>query len=253
MLNEKDFFTTRRIENLQAFPELQILEKFGSYCMVPLDVPKFVFPELVNWFFENSKPTYKLKPDVANDKYGGTAFDAIDVMPTDEFDQNDIWSLNIRQEFMIDFKHVYETLMDVLPFVEISRIRMWSSTCPIPFHRDHTKFVDFPGAFRIMLYDTNPCDTLSVIQSKPDSIDDLSKKFYLTRLDDTNTYVWNNLRTKHGSDYIPSFRKIIIILDRYKLDIKKYSDLLERSIQKYQNLCFVSTSGKAEYLNEHLL
>jgi hypothetical protein len=244
MLKEKEFFTSRRLENLSAYPRLTELEKYGNYCLIPLDIPKFEFPDLVDWFFKNSKPTYKIQPDVANNLYGMTSFNAVDVMPTNEMAQQDIWTLNVKQEFMTDFQYVYDSLISHLPFHEISRIRMWSSTTSIPFHRDHTKFVDFPGAFRIMLYDENPKQTLSLIQSLPDTPDNLSKKFPIPRLQDTNSYVWNNLRTKHGSEFIPGFRKIIIILDRYELDIDKYQILIDRSIEKYRTNCFISETNK---------
>ncbi len=237
---EQDFFIQRRKEHLDIWPDLSQTEKWGQYCLIPLDIPRFDHPELVDWFFKSCEPTYKVSKDIANDRTGVTNFDAIDVLPTNETNQQDIWTLNVRQDFMTEFKDVYNKIMDHFPFKTLSRIRLWSSTKNVLFHRDHTKFVDFPGAFRIMLYDENPDQTLSLIESLPDTLDDLSKKFPIPRLSDTNSYVWNNLRTKHGSEFIPGFRKIIIILDRYELDIDKYQTLIERSVDKYRANCLIS-------------
>lgn len=245
---ERNFFTQRRKEHLDIWPELETVEKYGQYCLVPLDIPRFDNPLLVKWFFDHCEPTYKISKDIANNRTGVTNFDAIDVLPTNETDQQDIWTLNIQQSFMTDFKDVYDQIMEYFPFKSLTRIRLWSSTRNVLFHRDHTKFVDFPGAFRIMLYDENPEQTLSLIPSLPDSPDDLSKKFSIPRLDNTNSYTWNNLRTKHGSDFIPGFRKIIIILDRYEIDIERYKNLLDRSIKIYQENCLTSVRNKNEYL-----
>lgn len=245
---ERKFFTDRRKENLEVCPDLLETEKWGNHCLVPLDIPRLVFPNLIDWFFQNSAPTYKIAKDIANNYTGSTAFDAIDVLPTNEDEQADIWTLNIRQDFMIDFKKEYDQIMSYFPFKSISRIRFWSSTKNIMFHRDHTKFVDFPGAFRIILYDENPVQTLNLIHSLPDEPDEMSTSFSIPRLETTNSYAWNNLRTKHGSIFVPGYRKIIIILDRYDIDIDRYEDLLIRSIDRYQNDCLISSRQKNEYL-----
>lgn len=245
---ERNFFSQRRKEHLNIWPELKLAEAYGNYCLVPLDIPKFNNPSLVKWFFDHCEPTYKISKDVANDRTGGTNFDAIDVLPTNETGQQDIWTLNVRQDFMTDFKDVYDEIMYYFPFKSLSRIRFWSSTKNVLFHRDHTKFVDFPGAFRIMLYDENSSQTLSLIPSLPDTVDNLSEQFPIPKLENTNSYVWNNLRTKHGSVFVPGFRKIIIILDRYDIDIDRYQDLITRSINKYKTECLVSLKNKNEYL-----
>lgn len=245
---EREFFRSKREEFIINSPELIQLEKYGQYCLVPLDIPRFVQPELVKWFFEESKPSYKISPDVATDITGYSKFNTVDVMPLNESNQQDVWSLNIRQDFMIDFKDFYEEIMYYLPFKTISRIRLWSSTEPISFHRDQTKFLDFPGAFRIVIHDENPFQTLSLIDTLPDSTEDLSSNFFIPRLKTTNSYVWNNLRTKHGSTFKTGFRKIVIILDRYELDISKYQALLDRSIKKYENYCLTSQRLLKDYI-----
>jgi hypothetical protein len=245
---ERDFFKSKREEFIENSPDMIELEKYGQYCLVPLDIPRFDRPDLVKWFFEASKPSYKVSPDVATDITGYSKFDTVDVMPLNELDQQDVWTLNIRQDFMVDFKDFYEEIMHYLPFKTISRIRLWSSTKPVSFHRDQTKFLDFPGAFRIIIYDENPFQTLSLVDTLPDSREDLSSNFFIPRLKTTNSYAWNNLRTKHGSTFKSGFRKIVIILDRYELDISKYQALLDRSIKKYENCCLTSNRLLKDYI-----
>lgn len=247
-MKEREFFTQRRKEHLDIWPELTLAEKYGQYCLIPLDIPKFDCPSLVDWFFKKCQPSYKVSVDVASNRVGHTNFETIDVLPTNETNQQDIWTLNVQQDFMIDFRDVYDSIMEYFPFKSLSRIRFWSSTTNISYHRDHTKFVDFPGAFRIMLHDENPQQTLNLIQSLPDTPDNMSSLFPIPRLVDTNSYVWNNLRTKHGSTFQPGFRKIIVILDRYDIDIERYDDLIVRSIKKYQENCLTSLRNKDEYL-----
>jgi hypothetical protein len=245
---EKEFFSGKRFEQLKYWPELAELEKWGKYCLIPLDIPRFEYPALVEWFFHESKPTYKIKDDIAYKGTGQTAFDSIDVISDNNLDQEDVWSLNLKQEFMTDFRCVYDRILADFPFKSLSRIRMWSSTKDIMYHRDHTKFIDFPGAFRIMLYDQNHYQTLSLIESLPDTKGNIYNRFPIPRMLDTNSFVWNNLRTKHGSKFIPGFRKIVIILDRYEIDIERYNTLIEKSVVKYKKNCLISQKSKNEYL-----
>lgn len=245
---EREFFRSKREELIMDSLELTQLEKYGQYCLVPLDIPRFVQPDLVKWFFEVSKPSYKISPDIATDITGYSKFDTVDVMPTGESTQQDVWTLNIRQDFMDHFEDFYEELLYHLPFKTISRIRFWSSTKPVSFHRDQTKFIDYPGAFRIILHDENPFQTLSLIDTLPDSPHNLSNNFFIPRLKTTNSYVWNNLRTKHGSTFKNGFRKIVIILDRYEIDIIKYQNLMDRSITKYREYCLISDRNIDDYI-----
>lgn len=248
IMNEKDFFTQKRKEQLNRWPELSVLEQWGKYFFVPLNIPKIENPQLVDWYFKNCKPTYKLEKDIANPFTNVSAFDSIDVIPHNE-EQHDIWSLNLKPEFMIEFKDVYDQLLEYFPFKKINRIRLWSSTSAISYHRDHTRFVDFPGAFRIMLYDENPQQTLGIMQSDPEESFNFKQRFLIPRLPDTNSYVWNNLRSKHGSTYSKEFKKILIILDRYELDVPRYEELMKKSIDKYQDYSFIDNKEIKHYIN----
>jgi hypothetical protein len=91
-----------------------------------------------------------------------------------------------------------------------------------------------------MLYDTNLISTLRLIPSLPDTPNEFAGIFPIKLIPETNSFVWNNLRTKHGSIYIPPFKKIVIILDRYDLDIDRYNDLMARSVKKFKSQAMIS-------------
>lgn len=248
-MTEKEYLTSLRTPHIKHFPKWKELEEmYGKYCYIPLDIPVFKDDKLVDWFFENRKPVYKQQPDIATKNTSvGTdyvAFESVDIFPSTEQQkrQRGIWTLNERHDFIEKFNHVYEQIMDTMPFTKIQTMSMWSSYANIPFHRDQTKFLDLPKAFRIMLYDENPTQTLNLIEVLPDQQDNFSNMFTLPRVAETNTFVWNNLRVKHGSTYKQGYRKILIIIDYYGIDLDKYQLLLDRSISKYKQHCLISTN-----------
>ena len=251
-MKERNFFTQKRKEQLDSTPKLQQTEQWGEYNYIPLDIPRFDYPELVDWFFEKCQPTYKKIADIASANYGDgsvSSFDAVDVLARNETDHRDIWTLNVQQEFLTKFSHIYERILSEFPFKSLDRIRFWSSTDNIVFHRDHTKFIDYPSSFRIMLYDTNLIPTLSLVPSLPDTPNEFAGLFPIKSIPETNSFVWNNLRTKHGSNYIPPFKKIVIILDRYDLDIDRYNDLMVRSVEKFKSHAMISNHSLESFVN----
>ena len=250
MILEKDVFTERRLDQLKYNPDLLGTEQWGKYCYVPLDIPKYEYPELVDWYFSEAKPIYKLKPDIANSKYGMTNFDSVDVFLTGKVEDH-IWTtVNPQQNFLTLFPELVERLYKEFPLKSIDRLNIWSSNRDVPYHRDHTSCVDYPSGFRIMLYDSNPIQTLGLAERIPDQPnEELFYKFLIPKLPDTNSFVWNNLRTQHGSFFIQGFRKIILIIDKYELDINRYHDLMERSIKKYQNNLMISKKLLSDFVH----
>ena len=248
MTSEKDVFSARRLEQLNYNPELITTEQWGNNCFVPLDIPRYDYPELVSWYFERAKPVYKLKSDIANSDYGMTNFDSIDIFIEDQI-QDHIWSINPQQEFLSQFPEIVERIYKDFPFKSIRKFNLWSSIKGVRFHRDHTKFVDYPSSFRIMLYDQNPIPTLQLSECLPDHSHDPRTEFPVSKIADTNSFVWNNLRVKHGSFFIPNFRKIILILDWYELDVDKYNALMQRSVEKYKNYIMHSKKNLNDFIN----
>lgn len=250
MILEKTVFTERRLAQLKYNPDLFSTEQWGKYCYVPLDIPRYDYPKLVDWYFDRAKTIYKLKSDIANPDYGMTNFDSVDVFVKGKIEDH-IWTTNPQQDFLTMFPEVLARMYKDFPFKSIDRLNIWSSNRAVRFHRDHTKFVDYPSSFRIMLYDSNPIDTLSLAERVPDQEDEeLFYKFPIAKLPDTNSFVWNNLRTKHGSFFIPSFRKIILIIDKYELDVDRYHELMERSVNKYKNNLMTSKKMLGDFVYE---
>jgi len=245
---EKEVFSARRLEQLKYNPELITTEQWGNHCCVPLDIPRYDYPEIVSWFFDKAKPVYKLKSDIANPEYGMTNFDSVDIFITDKIEDH-IWSVNPQQEFLTLFPNIVERILKDFPLKSIRKLILWSSHKHVRFHRDHTKFVDYPSSFRIMLYDENPIQTLSLEECLPDQKSTMVNQFAIPRLTDTNSFVWNNLRTQHGSFFLPNFRKIILIIDWYELDVPRYHELLERSVVKYNNRIMFSDKNLNDFVN----
>lgn len=248
MTTEREFFTNRRKELLLKMPDLAKVEHLGKYCYIPLDIPRIENPDFANWFFERSKPIVKQFPDIAGESVGGSLFDAIDVFPGgDNFDYDKIWTINPHNDFLTLFPDIYNKILEYFPFNYVNRIRFFSSSRDVLFHRDHSKFVDFPGAFRIVMHDENPEPTLNLVDSPFVKSD--RKVFNIHRLESTNSFVWNNLRTKHGSRFTPGRRKILAILDYWDFNLDKYIDLMNRSISKYQEYAMTSNHTITDYLD----
>jgi len=115
---------------------------------------------------------------------------------------------------------------------------MWSSTNKVAPHTDHSTFIDCPLSFRIMLYDENTSPTLALQESLPDSDWESNRHFLCEFPEDTHSFVWNNLRTKHGSVHRPGYRKILAIIQNIDVDWIKLDRLLDNSVStvdaKYQ-------------------
>ena len=71
---------------------------------------------------------------------------------------------------------------------------------------------------------------------------------FLPRAPDTNSFVWNNLRVKHGSVYDPAYKKILAVVV-CPIDIERYSSLMETSINMYKDYCIVSNNSIENYVN----
>lgn len=249
---EKEFFTKRRTEQLSVWPKHTEIEKWGKYCYVPLDIPKIESPKMVEWFNQKKKNIYKNLSDVASKNTNISNYEAVDILSSGSLDYHkstSSWDLNVHNEFLVLFSDVYETILKYYPFKSLSRIRMWSSTTDIPYHRDQVRFTDNPSTFRLMLHDENPEQTLSIVETLPDTELNTNDIFKLPELQDTNSFVWNNLRIKHGSFYNPNYRKILILFEGYELDVERYNELMQRSINKYMNQTLVSKYSISDYIN----
>ena len=235
-----------RDENLsQTSPHLkQTLfdceNNFGKYCYLPLDTAEIVDTKIVDWFFEHCKAITKLKPDLADTNHGYSLFNSINVCVNKKYNVVDpIWSDNQYPNFVNDFPHFYQQLMDSLPLAEIPRLAFWNSTRPIAGHRDNTVLFDMPNSFRVLIHDTNPRPTLWV---QEDSDNGQGQRTYIESMSSTNSFVWNNLRVIHGSDYLPGHSKILLLINNFIPNYKKYIDMIERSVIKFADKTIISTN-----------
>lgn len=242
----KDYSTNFRTRHLQEFPELASLEQWGKYSMLPLDVPRFEHPEIVSWFFDNCKIAKKLQSEnrgMGNDGTGKAWWQTVDFSPTGEVSEfGDAWETNFHQEFLTLFPDFMEKVNEYLPFNTIRRVRLWASIKDVPYHQEPGILIDFPSTFRIVLHDTNPAQTLSV--------KDIDRNIIpLPRVEDTNTYAWNNLRVQNGSTFNPGYRNIVVLFHKYELDIDRFNDLMQRSVTKYNDVLLEDTRPITDYIN----
>lgn len=229
-------------------PKMRLLEeKFGKYMFVPLDLPPIRpnDPEkFKTWYMSHAKQVLKKKADVAGPpQYGGKTFLSIN---SPKF-RDPIWENNTRYDLFIHFPEIKQA-MRALPFREVPQYMIWSSQRIVSPHRDQGPWVDLPISFRIMLYDENPGPTLYLKKHVPDQVT-YAMSFKLPRLDETTTFAWNNVRTKHGSSFDPAYTKILMILGQACPDLDQYEDLLTRSVEKYKESVFLDDAPLSSYIN----
>ncbi|CAB4241530.1 hypothetical protein UFOVP71_68 [uncultured Caudovirales phage] len=233
------------------------LEKaYGKYLFMPFAVPTILPADLekfVHFFYKHAKHAGKDKEDLSTGTFKPTrkTYRTID---SHSPGWTPVWSLNTVADVYTEFPELFEQIHDYMPWVGDKDFRwnMWSSANDVPAHRDHTSMVDLPSAMRIKLYDTNPEETLSLLT---DPIKEHTNQYVpLPTLTDTNSFTWNNLRTKHKSFKQQGGDKILFIW-REKLitplQVNQFVDLLDRSIEKYKdtNQIWVDTNPATDYLN----
>jgi len=238
-----------------AYTEFE--KTYGKYLFLPYDVPAIKINNIekfISWFYENSLHASKVFEDFSYDVLpsSDTTFLSIDssVWKT-------VWSKNPRPEVFTLFPELFEQIFEYMPWVGNKDYywSMWSSCADVPEHRDITSCVDVPHSMRIKLFDTNPSETLSLRCSPPNN-KDLYESKPIPVLYDTNTFGWNNLRTKHKSIFHGNdFRKILFIW-RWHLttdkQVTQIADMFDRSIAKYSShpgMVWVDTNTETDYLS----
>jgi hypothetical protein len=153
-----------------------------------------------------------------------------------------IWAKNHVPEIFTEFPELFEQIHDYFPFLDRGFMwTMWSSAKDIIPHRDLRSMLDMPIRLRIKLYDNNPEESLSLQLAPVDK--PIPETYQLNIPHDTNSFAWNNLRTRHLSKYTHRHMKILFISFANYSGIKmnQYVDLLDRSIAKYPNNVIVDT------------
>lgn len=250
--DSKATLTSMRSQFLQRytmneFMKLKLLEqKFGKYIYLPFDVepirPKnpHAFAE---WYLKNSVAVSKKKADVAGAPYSAKD-NFLSINSVGQYDT--IWETNPREDFAVLFPEIIEG-MKQLPFKQQGEFSMWASKRVVSLHRDQGAWEDLPASFRIMLYDTNPNETL-FLRERPPGIIKNDFAILPLRRSATNVFGWNNLRTAHGSTWNPLYFKILLIFTRADIDLDRYEDLLTRSVEKYGEIAHVSRCKLSDFV-----
>ena len=222
--------------------------KYGKYLFVPLALPIFEVPDKEHffaWWSSHMAITKKLGGDAVMSGYGITPFETIDIV--NEIG-NQWWEANNQREsFKSEFPKLWQQFNDYLPFDKLLRLTFWSSRHAIQEHRDSAEFMDAPGSLRVMLYDNNPEETLYVFDN-PLSPFESGEPHMLPRAPGTNSFVWNNLRVKHGSIYNPGHKKVLAFAAGL-FNIDKYEELMENSLNLYKDYCITSKYSIEQYVN----
>lgn len=248
-----NFLTTRRKDQLANFcfhnldEILELEQEFGKYIFVPLALPKFELLDkdhFVSWWNTHAiKPT-KLVSEQLSPETGYSSAEAVDLIEKIKH----YWDPNFQTEnFKNEFPNLWEQFHDLLPIDDFLTLHLWSSFKPFTEHRDPGELLDVPMSFRIKLYDDNPEETLYIFDN-PTNPYQMGEVKQLPQLETTNSWVWNNLRVKHGSIYNINYKKCLVITTGI-LNIKKYKALLTTSINTYKDHCMISEHSLKNYVN----
>jgi hypothetical protein len=247
-----DYLTTSRETQIKQFfnndPVINELEKkYGKYLLVPLAVPLFELPDedhFMHWWKTHSIRPVKQKGDYVADVTGYSPFESVDLIQ----EIGDDWNLNMQTDnFKKEFPKLWQQFNESLPVSRLLVLNMWSAVQTFSDHRDSAELFDFPGSFRIKLYDENPENSLFVFDN-PTKPYHCEEPTFLPNLPTTNTYMWNNLRVKHGSVYDPQYKKILGI-GIGLIDPKRYDEVMGRSVELYKDHCLVSKNSLENYVD----
>jgi hypothetical protein len=237
-----------------VYTELE--QAYGKYLFVPYDIPRININDIdkfIFYFNNNAKHASKTQSDLSSGTFVATnrTYKTIDSISPD---WTPVWSLNSMEQTYTEFPEIFEQVHDYMPWVGGKNFRwnMWSSSSHVPAHRDHTSMIDAPLAMRVKLFDNNIAETLHLLT---DPIKEHTNKYItIPRLSESNSFAWNNLRTKHRSIKSPGRMKVLLIWrDRLitSQQVNQYVDLLDRSIAKYKDTphLWVDDNSATDYLD----
>lgn len=237
--------TTFCSHNINEMKELE--RKFGKYLFVPLALPVFELPDkdhFFHWWDRHAIKPQKVVSEHLSPETGYSSAEAVDLI--EKFKH--YWTPNMQTDsFVKEFPKLWQQFNDLLPIDNILTLHLWSSFKPFTEHRDPGEVVDIPMSFRIKLYDENPEETLYIFDNptKPYSC---GEDIQIPRVPNTNSWVWNNLRVKHGSVYTPGYKKILVIATGV-INVERYEELMNTSIDTYKDYCVVSKYSLENYID----
>ena len=149
--------------------------------------------------------------------------------------------------FFKEFPNLWQQFNDLLPIDNILTLHLWSSYKPFTEHRDPGEVIDMPISFRIKLYDENPEETLYFFDN-PTQPHVYGEDTMVPTAPNTNSWVWNNLRVKHGSVYNSEYKKILVIATGV-INAERYEELMDTSISTYKDHCVLSKYSLENYVD----
>jgi len=184
-----------------------------------------VFPKVVpnNWDKWNTIwDKYKnYTPKVHNTKNSGQVhWIGFDIYVKDGVDASELMAYKCEN---INCPELFNSLFDniqKLP-IDVHVVRVLQSLMLVSAHHDHT---NDSNSLRSMLHDDNPKQTWYYEHN--------NTKEYLRLPEDTNTWWYNDSKTKHGTDYINGYKKQLILYRGITKENEMQS-LLEKSMQQY--------------------
>lgn len=113
--------------------------------------------------------------------------------------------------------------------LEVETISLWTNVQDVPAHRDK-KIYDTRLDFRFRF--------VIAQEKKSFFIEYDHKKRYIDLPDTTNLFCFNNQSCMHGGSFDESNFKILGVIRGKINDEQKLSNLLEKSLQKYKDVCY---------------
>jgi hypothetical protein len=222
-------------------------KKYGKYLLVPLALPIFEVPDSDHFMYWWKK--YAIRPVKQHGDYvaSGTGYSPFESIDLVQKVGND-WNLNLQTDnFKQEFPYLWQQFYDQLPCDDLLVINLWSSVQPFTEHRDSAEMIDAPNSFRIKLYDENPEETLFVFDN-PITPYRSEEPVFFPRIPTTNSYMWNNLRVKHGSVYVPGYKKVLAAIVGL-VNPDRYESLMKKSIETYSEYCVQSNYNIENYVD----
>jgi hypothetical protein len=187
-----------------------------------------IFPKIVpNDWDEWNKVWNKYKkfsPKIQSSKNSGSAqWIGFDIYVKDGVDATNIIKYKCEN---INCPELFNSLfdnLDKLP-IDLQIVRVLQSISPVGGHHDFSSDSG-TDSIRSILYDNNPKQTWWYETEK-------NEKHYLRMPDDTNTWWYNDVKVKHGTDFIRGYGKQLIMYRGAPKD-SEMKTLLDNSIKQY--------------------
>ena len=138
----------------------------------------------------------------------------------------------------IDLGHLMQDEIAILTQhlpIAIETISLWTNSCFVPSHVDAKIYdTDLDFRFRFVLAQ----------EKKSFFIDYEGVKKYISLPATSNVFCFNNAVIKHGATYDETNDKILGVVRGKITDQEKLKTLLESSVDRYRDLCFLKNNYK---------